>query len=43
MTFQDQTLKIAKKLKTKNKNLFLKKHIGRTKALNYGLKIKMTS
>ena len=36
---KDQTLKIAKKLKTKKIKIFpLKKHIGRTKALNYGLK-----
>tara|TARA_B100001741_G_C16545321_1_gene596347 strand:+ start:668 stop:1468 length:801 start_codon:yes stop_codon:yes gene_type:complete len=36
---KDQTLKIAKKLKTNKIKIYsLKKHIGRTKALNYGLK-----
>ena len=36
---KDQTLKIAKKLKTKKIKIYpLKKHIGRTRALNYGLK-----
>ena len=35
----DQTIKIIKKFKNKKIKLFpLKKHIGRTKALNYGLK-----